>query len=93
MKDGGELRVELSLLGQEVALRVRDTGPGIAPDQLPKLFEVGFDASGARVELALGLPTVAATMNAFGGSAEAESELGCGTIITLRLPVPATMSA
>lgn len=88
MSEGGELVVSLSSEGDDVVVQVRDRGPGMNPAELEKLFEVGLDATGERVQLALGLPSVAVTMNALGGRAEAESELGEGTTITLRFRVP-----
>jgi len=84
MKEGGELAVALSLEADEVVARVRDTGPGIRPEELAKLFDVAFETTGERVQLALGLASVAATMNALGGRAEAHSQLGEGTTIILR---------
>lgn len=93
MKEGGELSVELRVEAEDVVARVRDEGPGIAAEELANLFEIGFESECERVQLRLGLPTVAATMNALNGRAEAESTLGEGTTITLRFPITASPDA
>ena len=87
MPDGGMVELTLRADSDGVVVRVRDHGPGLSADRVGHIFDVGFDASGQRVQLSLGLPTVAATMHALGGSAEASSELGEGTTITLRFPL------
>lgn len=78
---GGTVRAE------ELVLWVRDTGPGIAEDDLPTLF----DREGRTVErrpggTGLGLPIVAAIARAHHGTASATSTLGEGTRIELTLP-------
>lgn len=84
MPDGGAIELELTEDAGVVVVRVRDHGPGLTEDQVATVFDVGFDATGGRVQLSLGLPTVAATMNDLGGTAEASSTVGEGTTITLR---------
>ncbi len=71
-----------------VELWVEDSGPGIAPADLPTLF----DRDGRTVRrrpggTGLGLPLVAAIVRAHGGSVVASSSLGVGTRITLTLPL------
>jgi two-component system NtrC family sensor kinase len=87
MPEGGEVSVALLSETDHVVVRVRDHGPGMSPERVANIFDVGFDATGDRVQLTLGLPTVATTMHAIGGRAEAESQLGSGTTITLLIPV------
>lgn len=71
-----------------VELWVEDVGPGIAPDDLPTLF----DREGRTVPrrpggTGLGLPLVAAIARAHGGTVGAASTLGVGTRFTLTLPL------
>lgn len=87
MPDGGELSLELTYDEDHVVVRVRNTGPRIPEDELAHLFEVAFARDGERVQMSLGLPAVLATMNALGGSVDAESAAGVGTTITLRFPL------
>jgi signal transduction histidine kinase len=88
MREEGELTVELSAeLDDEVVVRITDDGPGVGPDELDRIFDVGFAEGDERVHVSFGLPTAAATMKAFGGSAEAHSEVGRGTTVALRFPI------
>ncbi len=76
--------------GQYVAVEVRDTGPGIAPEVLPTLFERYRRAPTAtRHEgTGLGLFIVKTLVEAHHGRVELESELGVGTCVRVILPVP-----
>ncbi len=73
-----------------VALSVEDRGRGIAPADLPRIFEPFYrgDASGRRGKpgAGLGLAVARRIALAFGGSLDAESRLGEGSRFTLRLP-------
>jgi signal transduction histidine kinase len=66
-------------------LRVSDTGPGIAPEDLPRLFEPFF--SRKEHGTGLGLAIVKRTIDAHGGRIEAASEPGTGTTFRIELPV------
>ena len=75
----------------EIVISVSDNGIGIAPDQIPKMFELFTqgERSAARVEggLGIGLTVVRALCQMHGGSVEASSEgPGAGTTFTVRLP-------
>jgi two-component system sensor histidine kinase BaeS len=66
-------------------ITVSDTGPGIAADDLPRIFERFFhtaDSGGS----GLGLPIARSLVEAHGGSIEAHSPLGGGTTMRIRLP-------
>jgi two-component system sensor histidine kinase ChvG len=67
----------------EVALAVADTGPGIAPDDLPRLFDRYFTTREGGT--GLGLPLTKAIVEAHGGRIEAESAPE-GAIFTVTLP-------
>jgi PAS domain S-box-containing protein len=86
------LRVELASAGEQLALRVSDSGPGIPPDVLPRIFDPFFStkAEGS----GLGLSVSYAIARAHGGDLRVESPPGCGATFTLLLPVaPATATA
>jgi two-component system, OmpR family, sensor kinase len=74
------------------ALSVRDTGPGLAPEDLPRAFEQFYLYDRYRSERAvgsgLGLTIVHALALAMGGSVEAASAPGGGAQFTIRLPKP-----
>lgn len=89
----GNVRISLrSLADQTVELTVRDTGSGIAPEQLPKIFDRFYRGDQLRTQIpggnGLGLAIVQSVMRLHGGSAAAQSRLGQGTTITLKFPVP-----
>lgn len=77
-----------------VALRVRDTGEGIAADDLPRIFERFYRAEKARSRdedggAGLGLALVKELTEAMGGSVVVESAPGEGSCFTMRLPLAA----
>ena len=91
-----EVTVEAEEGRGEATLRVRDHGPGLAEDQVDKVFEAFYRTDGARDRdsggSGLGLAIVKTVVEAHGGSVEAVSPPGDGATFTVRLPlrVPAT---
>jgi two-component system phosphate regulon sensor histidine kinase PhoR len=73
-----------------LALQVRDTGVGIQPDALTRIFERFYKADRARLRdgtgAGLGLAIARHTVEAHGGRIEVESEVGRGTVFTVVLP-------
>ena len=71
-------------------LRVADTGIGIAPDDLPHVFERFYRADKARDRdgggSGLGLAIAASIVERHGGSIEVQSTLGVGSVFTVYLP-------
>lgn len=81
----GAITVELQAQPQRMLIRVRDTGTGIAPEDLPRLFErfqKGRDSRGS----GLGLPIARKLVLAHGGEIEVESVVGKGTEVVFWLP-------
>ncbi|HKH44038.1 MAG TPA: HAMP domain-containing sensor histidine kinase [Thermoanaerobaculia bacterium] len=81
----GVIAVEVQAQPQRMLIRVRDTGSGIAPEDLPHLFErfqKGSDSRGS----GLGLPIARKLVLAHGGDIGIESVLGEGTEVTVSLP-------
>lgn len=87
-----EVRVERRG-SQEVLISVADQGPGVAPDELPRLFEPFFRGKSAAIQNGgddghgLGLAIVARVLRAHGGIAEARNRAAGGLEVTLRWPV------
>jgi heavy metal sensor kinase len=86
--DGGEVRVATGGDNGTATLTVRNTGPGISAEDLPRIFERFHRADKARTagRSGLGLAITQAIVRAHGGSIEAASELGEGATFTVRLP-------
>lgn len=91
--EGGQVKVSLRDCPDtnEVAIVIRDSGSGIAPDVLPKIFEPYFttksgpDASG-KGGTGVGLASCKQIIDAHRGRIRVESSVGKGTAFTIRLP-------
>ena len=89
-RSGGAVQVTLARAGDLAVLTVTDTGKGIAPEDLPRVFERFYRADQSRTgsgNSGLGLSICQAIVEAHGGTLEAASEPGTGSTFTLRLPV------
>jgi signal transduction histidine kinase len=88
---GGRVEVIVSRDGPRAQLRVRDTGPGIPPDELPRIWDRSFrgDASRSERGLGLGLSLVKAIVEAHGGTVQVASEPGRGATFTVSFPAVA----
>jgi CheY-like chemotaxis protein len=85
----GEIEVTLGIRGERVQLGVRDTGAGIHPDELPRLFEPLHRIERARSRTqdgaGTGLGLVQELVRLHGGELRVESSLGCGSLFTVEL--------
>ena len=81
----GSVRIDAHAVAGSVDLRVGDRGSGMPPAVLAHAFDPFFttkrDGLGG-----IGLPMVERFVRGVGGSVSIESELGVGTVVTLRLP-------
>jgi two-component system sensor histidine kinase BaeS len=95
--EGGTIRVSARRERGRAVLAVRDTGPGIAAQHLPHLFEPFYRADAARGgssgHSGLGLALAAWIAQAHGGHLAVESRVGAGTVFTLSLPLRARLAA
>ena len=84
---GGRVALTVSRDEDAVRFRVEDTGPGIAPDDVPRLFDRYWQADGsARGGAGLGLPIARGIADGHGGRVEVETRLGHGSAFTLVIP-------
>jgi PAS domain S-box-containing protein len=92
--DNGEIAIEARREGGEAVIAISDTGDGIEPAQLPKLFQIFMrgERSARRNQsgLGIGLALVQRLTEMHGGRVEAKSEgAGKGSCFTVRLPLSA----
>jgi signal transduction histidine kinase len=87
---GGNVTVAVTSDGDEIVVRLTDTGMGIPANELDQLFSRFFRASTATRAavpgVGLGLTITKAIIDAHGGSLDVESEVGVGTSFIVRLP-------
>ena len=91
-RDGGHISLTVRREGDECVLRVRDTGVGIAPELLPRIFDLFLQAERSldrsQGGLGIGLALVQRLVELHQGRVEAVSALGHGSEFVVRLPVP-----
>jgi signal transduction histidine kinase len=90
MNEGGELLVRLGKAGDRAVLEVIDTGPGIAPEARPRIFDAYFSTRPGGT--GLGLPTTRRIIRQHDGDIQVDSEVGKGTRFIVTLPLPETQA-
>ena len=85
---GGRVRIDLRAEGAEVAIRVQDDGPGIAPADRERVFDRFYRAAGRRSApgAGLGLPIARATAERWGGGLDLLPSPS-GAVFEVRLPL------
>ncbi|HEU4534689.1 MAG TPA: HAMP domain-containing sensor histidine kinase, partial [Polyangiaceae bacterium] len=87
----GGVAVSLRAEGGQAVLRVRDTGTGVPPDEVPHLFERFHRVTGAKSRshegTGIGLALAHELVRMHRGSIAVESEVGAGTTFTVSLPL------
>jgi signal transduction histidine kinase len=88
---GGRVEVRAREAGGDVLVEVADTGPGIAPEDLDHMWEELYRSPRARTVpgSGLGLALVRTVVERHGGTVAAESRVGRGTVVRIRLPAGA----
>jgi signal transduction histidine kinase len=83
----GTIRIRLRADGQDVRVDVEDTGCGIAPEHLTRVFDPGFTTKGVGVGTGLGLAICHRIVAAHGGTIGVTSRPGGGSVFSVRLPL------
>jgi signal transduction histidine kinase len=91
MPDGGQLVVRSSATMDGVALDLIDSGCGMDPPTMAKMFQAFFSTK--KAGSGLGLPTTRKIVEGHGGQIKVQSEVGKGTQFTIKLPIPARLAA
>jgi two-component system NtrC family sensor kinase len=89
MPHGGTLTFEghYDSEARMAVILVKDSGQGIAPDDLPYIFEPFFTTKNQAYGVGLGLSTVYGIMERHNGSIDVKSQLGEGAVFRLKIPV------
>ena len=82
---GGEIRVNLTREGEQAVIQVSDTGRGISPEALPKIFKPFFTTRSEGT--GLGLSLAKGIVQSHGGNIEASSTIGKGSQFKIWLPI------
>ena len=92
--DAGPIDVEIETAAGEVVFQVKDRGPGVSPEDLPRIFEPLYRADESRdhrqtaggASQGIGLAITARVMELHGGSATAVNRAGGGLKVVLKFP-------
>jgi two-component system sensor histidine kinase KdpD len=88
---GTFIEVKGRIREKELVLTVADRGPGIAPNDMPRIFDKFYRGPGAPTGgTGLGLAVVKGFVEACGGQVRAENRVGGGALFTIRMPIGQT---
>ena len=87
----GHVSLDAAFVGEDLTIRVSDTGAGIAPDRMEAIFNPFEQDGGVRggkvyQGTGLGLPICRRLVESVGGTVTVASELGRGSVFTVRIP-------
>ena len=89
--EGGEVNVTGKVKGDFVDIAVSDSGYGIAPDEIPQIFERFYRVKTQKtrniIGTGLGLPIVRSIVEAHNGTVKVKSKEGVGSTFSVRLPI------
>jgi signal transduction histidine kinase len=94
--EGGQILLTAQPIDRAIILQVQDNGIGIAPGDLPHIFERLYRADISRREngeSGLGLAIAKSIVDAHSGAITVQSALGAGATFTVQLPIPRTNAA
>jgi signal transduction histidine kinase len=83
----GEVTIRTCREESDVVVTMKDTGVGIKREHLDKIFEPGFTTKGVGVGIGIGLAVAYRVITEHRGTIDVESEVGQGTMFTIRLPM------
>lgn len=83
--EGGQIDCVCSIKGEQIEIRIQDTGEGIDPEELPQLFDAFIPATGRR--RMSGLAIAREIVEAHRGTIEVEATSKEGTVFLVRLKI------
>lgn len=87
IENNGNVYVRTKIVGQDVAIEIEDTGPGIDEDVIPKIFDPFFTTKPVGEGTGLGLSICYKIIKSHNGKMEVESEKGKGTKFIIKIPI------
>lgn len=85
--DEGEIQISTAVENSEISIYVTDDGPGIAKENLKKIFEPFFSSKGYGKGTGLGLSISKRIVTEHGGKIDVVSEEGKGTTFRIKIPI------
>jgi len=85
MPKGGRMTINTSRLEKAAIIKIQDSGEGISPDMMTRVFNPLFTTRARGI--GLGLPIAKRLVEAHGGKIAVTSRAGRGTLITIELPI------
>jgi two-component system NtrC family sensor kinase len=86
MSGTGRITIATEFAGDAVVIKLTDSGPGISPENLDKIFDAGFTTKGVGVGTGLGLSISYAIVKKHHGTITVDSKTGEGTTFIITLP-------
>jgi signal transduction histidine kinase len=86
MPQGGRLEVNCSLQDRQMAISFQDSGSGLTPEEMDKIFEPFYSTKEGAQGLGLGLPICQKILGRYNGRLVVESQRGQGTTVRILLP-------
>lgn len=83
----GEIWISVDRTDDQLAIAIRDSGPGVAPENLNKVFNPGFTTKGVGVGTGLGLSICYNIIQKHGGTIRLDNHEGGGAIVSIDLPI------
>ena len=87
LNPNGSVRIETRADTTSALIKIADTGRGITPENLSRIFDPGFTAKGERIGTGLGLSICYSIVQKHKGRIQVESEVGKGTSVLVTLPI------
>ncbi|WP_020530353.1 two-component regulator propeller domain-containing protein [Flexithrix dorotheae] len=87
IQNEGEILITSQKVGENVLLKIKDSGEGIPPENLGKIFDPFFTTKEVGQGTGLGLSIVLGIVEEHSGKIEVESEIGTGTLVKVTLPI------
>ena len=83
----GKITIKTFLENEKIIIEFSDTGKGISPENISRIFDSGFTTKGSGEGTGLGLSIVKKIIDEHDGTIEVDSEVQKGTTFRLRIPV------